>query len=300
MKKIIFTFVFSIISVFQFTAQELSPYIKVGVSTDNINVISEKISSLLTANDFEVLGEYSPEDNQHLKVISFTNKVLKNTVVNIKDRGALAATMKIGLQTKNGKTTISYTNPPYFLRAYSNNYYSTYESVFNQFTTDLKNTLTPLGNEFAPFGGSVKTKKLKDYHYKILMPYFTDYVTLNTYGSFEEGLKVITSNLTASNTDATLVHKIVYANKKVAVFGIALTNKNNGEGHFLPIIGEENIAAMPYQIILQNNTATMLHGKYRLALHWPELSMGTFMKIMGTPGDIEDHLEKVCKPLLVQ
>ena len=35
----------------------------------------------------------------------------------------------------------------------------------------------------------------------------------------------------------------------------------------------------------------MLHGKYRIALNWPELTMGTFMKIMSTPGDIEDTLE---------
>jgi hypothetical protein len=39
----------------------------------------------------------------------------------------------------------------------------------------------------------------------------------------------------------------------------------------------------------------MLPGKYRLALHWPELTMGTFIKIMGTPGDIEDTLEAVCE-----
>ncbi len=51
---------------------------------------------------------------------------------------------------------------------------------------------------------------------------------------------------------------------------------------------------MPYEIILQGNKATMLNGKYRLALHWPKLSMGTFMKIMSTPGYIEDTLKELC------
>ncbi len=60
---------------------------------------------------------------------------------------------------------------------------------------------------------------------------------------------------------------------------------------FLPIIGEDHIAAMPYEIILQGKELTMLHGKYRFALLWPELEMGTFMKIMSTPGDVEDMLE---------
>ena len=72
-------------------------------------------------------------------------------------------------------------------------------------------------------------------------------------------------------------------------------NQEEGEASFLPTIGEDHIAAMPYEIILQDKTATMLHGKYRLALHWPDLSMGTFMKIMSTPGDIEDVLKGLCE-----
>ena len=58
---------------------------------------------------------------------------------------------------------------------------------------------------------------------------------------------------------------------------------------------EDHLAAMPYEIILENNMATMLHGRYRLALHWPELTMGTFMKIRSAPGDIEDALESLCE-----
>ena len=37
-----------------------------------------------------------------------------------------------------------------------------------------------------------------------------------------------------------------------------------------------------------------------LHLHWPELTMGTFMKIMSTPGDIEDTLEELCKPAIAK
>ena len=75
-----------------------------------------------------------------------------------------------------------------------------------------------------------------------------------------------------------------------------LRDKEEGESHFLPKIGVEHAAAMPYEIILQKNTATMLHGKYRVALHWPDSSMGTFMKIMSKPGDIEDALVAICTP----
>jgi hypothetical protein len=228
-------------------------------------------------------------------VLVFTNNELKNTVIKVTDRGALAAAFKIGLVEKDGKVSISYTNPDYILRAYLGDNYNSFKSTFEKFSKDVKSALSAVGNEFKPFGGSVEADKLAKYHYKIMMPYFTDPVELNEYASFEEGLKIIQNNLNANKANTVEVYKIVYPDKKVAVFGIALKSKEDGESAFLPTIGEDHIAAMPYEIILQGNKVTMLHGKYRLALHWPELTMGTFMKIMSTPGDIEDTFEKVCE-----
>ena len=103
------------------------------------------------------------------------------------------------------------------------------------------------------------------------------------------------ANLTAKKGKTVEVYRLVYTSEKVAVFGVGLQSTEDGEAHFLPKIGEAHVAALPYEIILQGTKATMLHGKYRIALHWPELTMGTFMKIMSTPGDIEDTLEELCK-----
>ena len=128
-----------------------------------------------------------------------------------------------------------------------------------------------------------------------MMPYFTDPVELAEFDSFEQGLSKIQNNLEAKKGDTKLVYKLIYQKEKVAVFGVGLQSSDEGESYFLPKIGEAHVAALPYEIILQDKVATMLHGKYRIALHWPELTMGTFMKIMSTPGDIEDALEAVCE-----
>ena len=294
MKKLIFSCLAILILNFTTVAQDLSPYIKVSESTKSIQLISDEVIEALKNNSFEFLGEYNPKSNSNLKVIVFTNSELKNTVAQIKDRGALAAAFKIGLVTKDGKTTVSYTNPNYILRAYLGDNYGSFKQVFEKFDKDVKTALSLVGNDFTPFGGTVDAEKLKKYHYKMMMPYFSDPIDLNEYSSFEEGLKIIESNLNAKKGATVEVYKIVYPDKKVAVFGVGLQNKEDGESVFLPIIGEDHVAAMPYEIILQGNKATMLHGKYRIALHWPELTMGTFMKIMSTPGDIEDTLEEVC------
>ena len=285
-----------IISVnFNSIGQDLSPYIKVGESKESIQKVTEKVIQTLKTNSFTVLGYYNPSGKSSLVTIAFTRNDLKNTVVKVPDRGALAAAMKVGLVEKNGKVTISYTNPDYLLRAYLPLNYSRFKSVFTRFSADIKTTFTSLGNEFTPFGGVVGADELPNYHYKIMMPYFTDPVQLNEFGSFEEGLGIITKNLEAKKGNTVKVYSIVYNSQKVAVFGIGFLDKEEGEPNFLPKIGEDHVAALPYEIILQNNKATMLHGKYRIALHWPELTMGTFMKIMSTPGDIEDTMEALCE-----
>jgi hypothetical protein len=295
MNKLIFSSLALLVISLNSIAQAFSPYIKVGTSSNSIEQVNNEISTALKNASFSILGTYNPEGKSNLKVIVFTNNELKNTVVKVTDRGALAAAYKIGLVAKDGKVTISYTNPDYILRAYLGDNYNSFKPVFEKFSKDLKLALATVGNEFTPFGGSVEEKDLKKYHYKIMMPYFTDPVELNEYASFEEGLKIIETNLKAKKGQTNEVYKIIYADKKVAVFGVGLASKEDGESVFLPIIGEDHIAAMPYEIILQGKTATMLHGKYRIALHWPNLTMGTFMKIMSTPGDIEDTLEAVCE-----
>ena len=294
MKKIVLSFVALVGFALQSSSQEIAPYIEIGKSKNSIQQVSEDVLTALRENSFTILGTYNPSNKNSLKVIVFTRPDIKNTVVKVADRGALAAAFKIGLVQKNDIVSISYTNPDYFFRAYLRDSYDQNKSAFDKFSKDLRTAFASVGNDFTPFGGALEADKLKKYHYKIMMPYFTDPVTLNEFSSFEEGLRVIEANLKAGKGETLQVYKILYTDEKVAVFGVGLRSKEDGEAHFLPIIGEDHIAAMPYEIILQGKTATMLHGKYRIALSWPDLTMGTFMKIMSTPGDIEDTLEGLC------
>ena len=93
---------------------------------------SEKITKALQNNAFTILGTYNPSNKSTLKVIAFTRTDLKNTAVKVTDRGALAAVFKVGLIEKNGKVTMSYTNPEYILRAYLGDNYNTYKSTFQK------------------------------------------------------------------------------------------------------------------------------------------------------------------------
>jgi len=220
------------------TAQDLAPYIEVGETTNSIQQTFDDVIAALKDNSFTVIGGYNPSGKSSLQVIAFTRSDLKNAVVNVADRGALAAIFKVGLVKKDGKVTISYTNPDYILRAYLGENYNSNQALYNKFSTDLKTALSGLGSEFTPFGGSVEASKLKKYHYKVMMPYFTDPVLLNEFSSFDEGLQTILNNLKARKGNTKQVYKLVFKSKKIAVFGVGLKNKEDGESHFLPKIGE--------------------------------------------------------------
>ncbi len=294
MKKGIITTLFLVFAAFTLSqAQEsYSSFLKANSTDKTIKQLSSEIKASLESKDFKVVGQYNPMQSEDLLVICFTRKDLQNASLSFPERGALASILKIGLQKTATGVDISLQNPMYMFYAYFRDDISKKVSALKAIDRDAKLCLTDLYGPLTPFGGSLEAEKLMKYHYKMMMPYFDDPDELESYSSFEEGLSFIQGKLAESN-QLTKVYEQIFPEKKIAIIGIGLLNKEKGEAKFLPIIGESHLAAMPYEIILQGKEASMLAGKYRIALYWPELTMGTFMKIMSTPGDIEDMLSEI-------
>ncbi len=294
MKKLLRSLLFISFLGFSITVnagEELWAYFNVGSLEVSMSEAVGQVKDALSSKGFEVVGEYNPAGKDGLYVVAYTRNDLQKTTLKVKDRGALASVLKIGFVNKEGKISVSMLNPMYLFYAYFRDETDTHLAQLNKITDDAKSAMGSIGNDFTGFGGSQEADDLKDYHYMMMMPYFDDPVELEEFDSFEEGVSTIRKNLEAKKGSTIKVYELIFEDKQVAVFGIGLHDTEDGEAHFLPIIGENNISALPYEIILQGKEATMLHGKYRFALLWPELSMGEFMKISSTPGDVEDMLE---------
>lgn len=271
--------------------QEYSPYFKVAGINGTISEVKPGVVEALEGQGFRIIGEYSPEDSPELYVLCYTSDELEKLCSGFKDRGALASVLKVAFKQDNGMVKVSMLNPDYMFYAYLLEDIDKYESGLAGISGKAREAMKTVGGELVPFGGMQTKEDLQDYHYKIFMPYFTDPVELQEFDSFESGLEIIRNNLSEKKGNTIKVYELVYPEQEIAVFGVGLLDQEQGEAKFLPIIGEEHIAAMPYEIILQGDDLTMLHGKYRFALYWPELTMGTFVKIMSTPGDVEDMME---------
>ena len=291
-RTILITFI-CLLSISSLFAQEESAYFLISSSNETMADGMARTKSALTESGFKITGEYNPSQSQDLGAICYTHPDLEKIALGFNDRGALAATLKIGFKKEGEMLQISMINPIYLFYAYFVDGLEQQEDALQAISDQAVAAMQNVGTLNKAFGGTLDKKKLQKYHYKVMMPYFTDAEELKTFASFDEGLQTIQQNLEAGKGETQKVYELVYTDKQVAVWGVGLNNTEDGEAHFLPIIGDDHVAAMPYEIILQGNTASILPGKYRIALHWPELTMGTFMKIMSTPGDIKKTLEKL-------
>ena len=272
--------------------QTYAPFFKTSDQEKEIGELGIEIIAGLEAANFTIAGKYNPMQSEDFLVICFTRDDLQKASLSFNDRGALASVLKIGLRKTESGVSVSLQNPMYMFYAYFRDDISNQMDVLMGIDSDAKRVLSNSYGSLSPFGGALTAEKLANYHYRVMMPYFNDPIELETYTSFEEGLAQIQGKLVTS-TKVKLVYKQVYTEQEVAVFGLAFTDVEEGEPMYLPIIGESHLSALPYEIILQGKEVIMLHGKYRIALYWPELTMRTFMKIMSTPNDIEDAFEEI-------
>jgi len=281
-----------IVSLF-FSVRAISPYIMVGELQGDMKTIEATISEALSSAGFTILGSYNPSNKSELRVIVYTSDDLKKYCQMADDRGMLAAALKIGLRERKGVVQVSMLNPEYLFYVYLRDAMdkAALKSGLEKVNGNAIAAMRTIGTSMEAFGGDLGKEDLKKYRYMMGMPRFDDPVTLREFSSFQQGLSTISRNLDAGKGNTVKVFEIIDETKQVALIGVGLLDPDKGEAHFLSIIGEKNVAAMPYEIIIQGNTATMLHGRFRFASHWPELTMGTFTKIMSSPGDVEEFLK---------
>jgi len=282
-----------LISINANSQEKLYAYYKV-TTTGTINDVKAKLKTQLKEKGLTYLGGYNTQGKANQYVIVFTNKKLYGISLYKKTHKAMASIMKFGIKKSGNSITVSLLNPEYIFYAYFRNTTSSYTKL-KEISDEVHGILKSVGTEYKGFGGQLSKRDLKKYHYMMGMPYFTDPVELNEMSSFENACETIEKNLKVGKGNTSKVYRLKFSKSKIAIYGVALKSKSDGEASFLPIIGDNHIAAMPYELIVIDKKVMMLHGKYRLALHWPELTMGQFMKIVSTPGYIEDTMEALTK-----
>ena len=244
------------------------------------------VISKLKANGFEVAGEYAPYDGT--KIIVITSKKLQAEAAK-SDKGGYGAVMRVAITTN----LVSYTTPAYWANAYR------MDSELPEVAANLNKAL----GEKSTFGSEkgLTKKKLRKYHYMKMMPYFDDQVKLGEFPSYKEAILAIETSLKSEKNGIKQVYQVNIPGKDETVFGFNMTGDQEiTDKSVMAVLNKftgtpEHAAFLPYEILVSNKTVYMLHGKFRIALSFPDLSMGQFMKIRNAPSDIKKAAKSLLK-----
>ena len=299
MKKLMIVFAF-LLSTFIVSAQNLKPYILGVKSPEKAETLKLKLADALVNNELEVVGEYKVSYQEDTWVVVFTSVELQQAVHKIGGLTGFAATLRIAITSEGENTIVSYTTPEYWGNAYFRKNYDKVASVYTKISSQLKAAIGTLGTyDGSGFGSKdgISVKDIRDYQYMFGMPEFDDTEELAQFDSFEAAIAKIDASVKSGVSSLQQVYKLSIPESELVLYGFGLT-ASDGEQKFMPIIdgsSPKHTAFLPYELLVMGNEVHMLHGRYRIALSFPDLTMGTFTKIMSTPGYIEDTLEKLIK-----
>lgn len=279
-------------------ADEMKPFILGSASSgpaadkENTARLVADVKKSLTAEGFEIAGEYSPYESAHIIVV--TNDTLKKAAAT-HDRGGYAAGQRVAITKVGDQVQITYTNPVYMAAAY--HVKGDMASVANSLKTALGSV-----KEYGPADG-MTADDVRGYHYTFGMEYFDEPTELNSYNSYEEAVAAVEKGLAANVGGATKVYRIDVPGTKQTLFGVAMSSETTGNKYMddtfimseIDFKDVRSTAHLPYDILVTGDTAEALHARFRIAINFPDLSMmgsHSFMNIMPSPDAIKASLTK--------
>lgn len=258
------------------------------VSGENTQAVSAIVEGKLKNAGFKVVGKYMPKKLPTHGVIIVTDDALLKDVGELGGHAILGAAIRVGVKADG---TVSYTNPDYWHRAYFRKNFTQVEATTKSISDKLVRTLGKEGG----FGGDESASKLANYRYMVGMEKIDSSKNkLAAHASYAEAVKTVRDNLAKNPGHIAKVYEISLPDKKMAVFGVAMNDDVLGDGKWIKTIEmEDSIAGLPYEIFVVDNEVQSLHGRFRIALAFPDVGMGQFMRISSLPKKIIETMTHV-------
>ncbi|MBI4742586.1 MAG: hypothetical protein HY777_13780 [Betaproteobacteria bacterium] len=264
-----------------FAAQALQPYVASDTKVGGGDLKGAMVAAeqKLAAGGLQVVGRHTPKGLPNHGSLVVTDSELTETLKKMGGLAVVGIPIRVGVKSDG---TVSYLNMEYWGRAFIRKDFGKVEGAYKAAAGKLEKAL----GAGQPFGGDVKAEDLPSYRYMFGMGRFDDDIELKSYPSFDEALKQVQANLAKGANSSAKVYELVYADKKMAVFGVAHNDTEKGEGWWVNKIGPDHVAALPWEIFINDGHVYALRGRYRTALSWPSLTMGQFMTISNHPDNV--------------
>lgn len=278
-----------ILLAFSTSVWAISPYIQGdSVTGGSVQAVAAAVETKLKSNGFKVIGKYFPKTLAGYGVVIATDDDMLDEVGSVGGNAILGAAIRVGVKADG---SVTYTNPDYWYRAYFRNAFTKKEGTVKALQARLQRAL----GAGKGFGGDETASSLANYRYMIGMERLDSYKNkLAEYGSFAEAVKVVRDNLAKGAGKTSKIYEVVLPNRKLAVFGVAMNDGEDSDGDWLKKIDmQNNVAGLPYEIYVVDRQVESPHGRFRIALAFPDVGMGQFMRISSLPNAILETMSAV-------
>ncbi|MCW8906786.1 MAG: hypothetical protein OQL28_06025 [Sedimenticola sp.] len=271
------------VSVVAQEANRVRPFVLAETSSTPLQEKLSAVTGALTGAGFSIAGEYVPYDGAHILII--TDEALRKHAAE-SPFGGYGAALRVALTEHKGAVQVSYTNPEWMGNVYRMT--GSFKSVQQRLKDALGWEL-----DYGSAGGRT-VENLREYHYMMFMPYFDDHVMLASYDSHQAALDAVEAGLAAGRGGVSKVSRVDVIGKDEVLFNVAIKEGAGADAPVMQIIDQaetRHTAHLPYDLLVSGDSVYALHGKFRIAQSFPDLTMTTFMKISDAPDGIEAALK---------
>jgi hypothetical protein len=271
------------------SAWAVSPYVQGdSVAGGNVQAVAVAVEGKLKSGGFKVVGKYFPKNLAGYGVVIATDEAMLEEIGSVGGYAVMGAAVRVGVKADG---SVAYTNPDYWYRAYFRKDFDKKEEAVKALQGRLEKALGAGKGQ----GGDEAPSNLSNYRYMIGMERLDSYKNkLAEYASFAEALKAVRDNLAKGAGKTAKVYEVVLPDRKLAVFGVAMNGSGNSDGEWISKIDmQNNITGLPYEVYVINNEVGAPHGRFRIALAFPDVGMGQFMRISSLPNVIIETMSAV-------
>ncbi len=264
----------------------ISPYIQgESVAGGNVQSVATAVEGKLKKGGFKVVGKYFPKGLTGFGVVIATDDEMLDAVGSVGGEAVLGSAIRVGVKADG---SIAYTNPDYWYRAYFRKSFAKKEDAVKALQGRLQEALGAGKGQ----GGDESASSLSNYRYMVGMERLDSSKNeLNGFGSYAEALKAVRENLAKGVGKTSKIYEVVLSDRKLAVFGVAMNDGENSDGEWIKRIDmQNNVAGLPYEIYIVDKQVGAPHGRFRIALAFPDVGMGQFMRISSLPNVIMETM----------